>query len=422
MNVVIESFNQLGNPTIYGNGYQIFTGENVNNSGIISDRLNLTDQSVVSKYASGQHALVTQGGGQRGIFTAGVLDELLQQQWDPFDRFYGTSAGALNITSFLTQQLGFARRYITQVTTRSEFFSLFKHLNRSQRLDLDWGFEQLQQDYYLDMAQGRLNLGQRQAYAAVTNVDDLQDYYLPIMADNGLQALKASCAIPGLYRNPVMIDGHSYVDGGVSATIPAQEAWRNGARLITVIRTEPVETLEQVAAEESPAEELKQMGFSRSFYQLQEKLLRSTASWKLDLQKMLMDKITQSERFQQHSQSLPVLNGGRWLYGGGDIYRLSHLLGEQFDNRLMDMLVVHHQTYSLTRNFMLTPPVDCFILQVAPSEPLKSSAMLSDLEDLDYDYQLGRQAGQRYIQQLTHFKSLNIAPAIDVNSYTQGWG
>lgn len=38
-------------------------------------------------------ALVCEGGGQRGIFTAGVLDEFMRAQFNPFDLYLGTSAG-----------------------------------------------------------------------------------------------------------------------------------------------------------------------------------------------------------------------------------------------------------------------------------------------------------------------------------------
>ena len=45
-------------------------------------------------FHAGQLALVCEGGGQRGIFTAGVLDEFMRAQFNPFDLYFGTSAGA----------------------------------------------------------------------------------------------------------------------------------------------------------------------------------------------------------------------------------------------------------------------------------------------------------------------------------------
>ena len=55
---------------------------------------------------SGKVALVAEGGGQRGIFTAGGLDAWLDAGHDPFDILIGTSAGSQNLTSFVARQKG----------------------------------------------------------------------------------------------------------------------------------------------------------------------------------------------------------------------------------------------------------------------------------------------------------------------------
>ena len=44
----------------------------------------------VTHTAQPKVALIAEGGGQRGIFTAGVLDAWLEQNYDPFDLFIGT--------------------------------------------------------------------------------------------------------------------------------------------------------------------------------------------------------------------------------------------------------------------------------------------------------------------------------------------
>ena len=50
-------------------------------------------------------------------------------------------------------------------------------------------------------------------------------------------ALKGSCALPLLYRHTVTLQGGAVVDGGVSDPIPAEAAYRLGARHIVVIRS-----------------------------------------------------------------------------------------------------------------------------------------------------------------------------------------
>ncbi|MBF4254788.1 patatin family protein, partial [Vibrio anguillarum] len=86
------------------------------------------------------------------------------------------------------------------------------------------------------------------------------------------------------------------------------------------------------------------------------------------------------------------------LFGADDIYRLSHLIGDKFDSGLADMLMVHYQTYSLTQEFLHAPPDDIYILQIVPSEPLRSNSLLSRQEDLLHDYELGLAAGYRFIE------------------------
>ncbi|HBM9603668.1 patatin family protein, partial [Escherichia coli] len=73
-------------------------------------------------FQPGRIALVCEGGGQRGIFTAGVLDEFMRAQFNPFDLYLGTSAGAQNLSAFICNQPGYARKVIMRYTTKREFF------------------------------------------------------------------------------------------------------------------------------------------------------------------------------------------------------------------------------------------------------------------------------------------------------------
>lgn len=115
--------------------------------------------------------------------------------------------------------------------------------------------------------------------------------------------------------------------------------------------------------------------------------------------------MSESKNKKKEQIHLQLLNGGRWLFGADDIYRLSHLIGDKFDSGLADMLMVHYQTYSLTQDFLHKPPDDVFVLQIAPSEPLKSSSLLSNKDDLLYDYALGVKAGYEFIKQFDKAQS-----------------
>ncbi len=57
------------------------------NSGIITNIDSAIDLDYYAKFIAGKTALVAQGGGQRSIFTAGVLDAF-SSNFDPFDEFF----------------------------------------------------------------------------------------------------------------------------------------------------------------------------------------------------------------------------------------------------------------------------------------------------------------------------------------------
>ena len=59
------------------------------------------------------NALVLEGGGMRGLFTAGALDALMDHRIY-IDRCYGVSAGACNRISYYSGQRGRSRRVPVQ--------------------------------------------------------------------------------------------------------------------------------------------------------------------------------------------------------------------------------------------------------------------------------------------------------------------
>ena len=92
----------------------------------------------VTPFQPGKQAIVCEGGGQRGIFTAGVLDEFMRARFDPFDLYLGTSAGAQNLSSYVCNQPGYARKVITRYTTSREFFDPMRFVRGGNLIDLDW--------------------------------------------------------------------------------------------------------------------------------------------------------------------------------------------------------------------------------------------------------------------------------------------
>ncbi|MGL5470770.1 MAG: patatin-like phospholipase family protein [Shewanella sp.] len=366
----------------------------LNCGGVVSDARPKLNTQHFAKYIGGKQALVAQGGGQRGIFTAGVLDAFLLANFDPFHEFYGTSAGAMNLCAFLSGQVGLSKAFILELTTRSEFFHLLSYVRRRQYINMQWALDRVcESPYGLNLELARQTLGQRKAYAAVTEVDNLKDAYLPMLGSDWQQVLLATCAIPGLYPEPVTFAGKSYIDGGVSASIPVQEAWRKQARCITVIRTEFIPEHDHTAV---PSVVALPEWWPEQLNYLQQRLQHKWSGWRQEWRDFLHQQRLRA-KLQQGEKHFPALNGGRWLFGADDIYRFSHLFGSQFDAGLADLLMVHYQTYALTCEFLNLQHNDTFIVQIMPSEPLHANSLLSSSQALLHDYQLGLKAGEQFL-------------------------
>ncbi|WP_158781939.1 patatin family protein [Pantoea sp. BAV 3049] len=194
----------------------------------------------LTPFRPGKLALVCEGGGQRGIFTAGVLDEFQRAGFNPFDLMLGTSAGAQNLSAYVCGQAGYARRVITRYTTSKLFFDPLRFVRGGHLIDLDWLVDVTAKEFPLAMAAGeKMFSSGREFYMCACRSDDYSPGYFSPTAANWLNIIKASSAIPGMYRPGVDLDGISYLDGGISDAIPVREAARRGAETIVVIRTVP---------------------------------------------------------------------------------------------------------------------------------------------------------------------------------------
>lgn len=356
-------------------------------------------------------ALVAQGGGQRGIYTTGVLDSFLDAGFDPFELYFGTSAGALNISSYITRQRGFGHHFITQYTTNDRFFNLVKYVRRQQFMDLDWALDMAGPNNVdgLRVEQARGVLAERSAYACVTNTHTLEPDFFHLFEGDWVNVLKATCAIPMLYPSPVQLNNNFYVDGGVSNAIPAREAFNRGADIIVVIRTEPV--VEDKAPVSSVlVENLR----SRMEKRLPDYLARLNIEDRLgklsEFHEQLSNRLEDIRHRYRESTPEPLWhkiremmpkhkhqNGGRWLFGGDSIYRLHALTGQKLNADMLEMLTKHFHSYQEAVDFMSHPPMRAELVQIAPELPLSSSALLSKPFQLEHDYQDGLEAGRRFL-------------------------
>ncbi|MEZ4402380.1 MAG: patatin family protein [Kofleriaceae bacterium] len=185
----------------------------------------------------GLAAIVVEGGAMRGIFAAGVLDVFLEADFAPFDLAIGASAGACNLSSHLARQHGRNRRCFFTRMQRREFVDAGRFLRGGHWLDIDYLWEASEREDPLDAA--AIVAGPTKLVVAATCVTTGRPTYFEPDAATMSDVLRASSAVPVLFRRFVEVDGEPFTDGGLSAPIPVEEAYRRGARRILVIRSRP---------------------------------------------------------------------------------------------------------------------------------------------------------------------------------------
>ena len=166
-------------------------------------------------------ALVVEGGAMRGIFASGVLDSFMQHGYNPYDFAMGVSAGATNLSAFITGQPQRSRDIIINYATRRDFFNPLRGLKGGHLTDVDWLWNYGHDQWPLNLP--AINQG-IPLYVTVCRVRDGEPRYLRVTPNNIHALMVATCALPFAFRKPVVIDDVRYVDGGVTDSIPVKKA------------------------------------------------------------------------------------------------------------------------------------------------------------------------------------------------------
>jgi predicted patatin/cPLA2 family phospholipase len=185
--------------------------------------------------SSSRSALVVEGGALRGVFSTGLLDGFLEARFNPFDLFIGVSSGASNLAAYLAGMIGRNRSIYMDYSLRSDFISFPKFLRGGHLLDLDWLWDVTIREIRLDLA--TIYSRAKPFVVVLTDAQTGAAHYKLTGAHDLEHVLKASSAMPLLYRGYPEVDGRPMTDGGVADSIPVGEAIRRGARRIMVIRS-----------------------------------------------------------------------------------------------------------------------------------------------------------------------------------------
>lgn len=182
--------------------------------------------------------LVLEGGGMKGIYTAGVLEYFLERDV-MFSSCYGVSAGACHMASYLSKQKGRAYRINVNYLKDKDYCSMRSLITTGDLFGVEMCYHRIPDE--LDLYDyDAFNRYEGKAYAVATNIETGKAEYLRIKdMKKDVEAIRASASLPLLSR-PVEINGKYYLDGGCSDSIPIKQSLRDGNRKNVVIMTKEV--------------------------------------------------------------------------------------------------------------------------------------------------------------------------------------
>lgn len=168
-------------------------------------------------------ALVLEGGGFRGLFTAGVLDVLQERGLYDFSSVWGVSAGAINASNFRSRQIGRTMRDMLAFRDDKRFMSLWSLATTGNMAGADFMYDEVQN--HIDPCDvDTFNASDLPMYAVVSDVTfGTADYLSVRRFPDDIDRVRASASLPMVSRI-VEIDGKRYLDGGTTDSIPFETA------------------------------------------------------------------------------------------------------------------------------------------------------------------------------------------------------
>lgn len=182
--------------------------------------------------------LVLEGGGMRGLYTAGVLDVMMERGIE-VDHAVGVSAGAAFGVNIKSRQVGRAIRYNKRFCSDPRYASVGNLLRTGDLYSVDFAYREvpLRLDPF-DVAALRAN--PMRFTVVCTDVETGEAVYRDIERgdDEDLDWIRASASVPMLAR-PVALDGRRLLDGGIADSIPVSWMMAHGYERNMAILTQP---------------------------------------------------------------------------------------------------------------------------------------------------------------------------------------
>ena len=185
--------------------------------------------------------LVLEGGGMRALFTAGVLDALLDIKELDIDGIVGVSAGALFGVNYVSGQKERAIRYNKKYARDKRYMGFYSWITTGNAVNKEFAFYEI--PFKLDVFdQEKFKQSKIDFYVVMTNVESGKPEYVLIKdVFKQMEYLRATSALP-FASKIIEINGKKYLDGGISDSIPIDYCEGLGYDKIILVLTRPKNT------------------------------------------------------------------------------------------------------------------------------------------------------------------------------------
>lgn len=172
--------------------------------------------------------MVLEGGATRGVFTAGALDFLMEQDFYT-SHVIGVSAGSCNAVDYVSRQIGRTKDcMIHKEKEYNYYYGFAKFVREKSLLDMDMVFERFPREVFPFDFKTYFE-SEMECEIVTTNCVTGRAEYMTEREDEDrlLKLCRASSSMP-LICPMVNVDGIPYLDGGLADSIPIRRAQEIG--------------------------------------------------------------------------------------------------------------------------------------------------------------------------------------------------
>lgn len=287
-----------------------------------------------------KRGLVLEGGAMRGLFTAGVIDVMMEAGIYP-DGIVGVSAGAAFGCNYKSRQPGRVVRYVKRFANDTRFCGTSSLLRTGNIFNARFGYHTVPN--YMDVFDNHtFEKNPMEFYAVVTDVETGTSRYRLCRTggDEFYEWIRASSSMP-LVSRIVRIGGMKFLDGGITDSIPLRF--------------------------------IENKGYDRNIVIL-----------------------TQPEGYVKHpNRALPLVRLAYRKYPNL-VYAMAH----------------RHEMYNRQTDYVSEAEKEGRILVIRPEAPLPIGHLSKDSEEIQRVYDLGRKAGEKYLDRIRKFWSTSHSPKV----------